>query len=61
MDKILKQEVAKYIFPFHANTAYNNEVYLNNLIKKYGRKTVLEAISEESKHGNIYDAFTYPD
>lgn len=56
MDKILKQEVAKYLYDFLGNTVYHNDTYLNSLNKKYGKKTVLEAIKEIKENGSIKDA-----
>ena len=58
MDETLRKEVAKYLFAFLGNGFYHDEKYLNSLIKKYGKKTILEAIKEISENGNISDAFS---
>ncbi len=59
MDELLRHDVARYIYSFFGNGCYHNELYYNNLIKKYGRKAVLDAMQWESVNGNISDAFTY--
>jgi hypothetical protein len=57
MDEQLKRDIAKYLYPFLGNTCYQNKNYLDSLIKKYDKKTVLEALQEESLKGKITDAF----
>lgn len=56
-DGELIKNVSRYIYPFHGNTSYHNENYYNNLIKKYGKKTIVLAIKWETKYGNINHAF----
>ena len=56
MQKSVKQEVAKYLYPSFGNTAYNNQDYYKKLIKKYGKKIVLEMIKELRATGNFSDA-----
>lgn len=58
MDETLKKEVAKYLFAFLSNGVYHDEKYLSSLMKKYGKKTILEAIKEISENGNISNAFS---
>ena len=59
MDETLKRDIAKYLYPFIGNTCYYNDYYYDNLIKKYGKKVLNEAIKEEVKNRKISDAFTY--
>ena len=59
MDELLRHEVARYIYPFIGNGCYHNELYYNNLVKKYEKKVVFDAMQWESVNGNISDAFTY--
>lgn len=58
MNEKLQYEVAQYLYPFIGNTSYHNKEYYNNLIKKYGKKLVLETIQEETLNGNIRNAFS---
>ena len=58
MQKSVKQEVAKYLYPSFGNTAYNNQDYYKKLIKKYGKKEITQVIKELLATGNLQDAFT---
>ena len=57
MEENLKQDIARYIYPFFSNNNYNNKEYYNMLVKKYGRSVVNKAIKEEKIKGTISDAF----
>jgi hypothetical protein len=56
MQKSLKQEVAQYLYPFIGNTNYGNRNYYKKLIKKHGKKIVVEKIKELRATGNFSDA-----
>lgn len=56
MQKSLKQEVAQYLCPFIGNTNYGNRNYYKKLIKKHGKKIVVEKIKELRATGNFSDA-----
>jgi hypothetical protein len=58
MNETLHLEVAKYLFPFYSNLAYNNCYYYNFLIKKYGKKEVKKAIKKIQEKNCITDAFS---
>ena len=53
MQKSVKQEVAKYLYPSFGNTAYNNQDYYKKLIKKYGKKEIAQIIKELLATGNL--------
>jgi hypothetical protein len=42
MDETLLKDVGKYMYPFIGNTGYDDSYYFDALVKKYGKKTVLE-------------------
>lgn len=58
MGENLKQDVAKYIYPFLSNNLYNNEDYYNDLVKLYGKSVVNKTIKEEVENGTMSNAFS---
>ena len=57
MDETLLKDVGKYLYPFIGNIGYDNSYYFNNLVKKYGKETVLEAIAYIKENGSPFSAF----
>jgi len=57
MDEILLKDVGKYLYPFIGNIGYDNSYYFDDLVKKYGKKTVLETIAYIKENGSPFSAF----
>lgn len=57
MDEILLKDVGKYLYSFIGNTGYDNSYYFDDLVKKYGKKTVLETIAYIQENGSPFSAF----
>lgn len=57
MDEILLKDVGKYMYPFIGNTGYDNSDYFDALVKKYGKKAVLETITYIKENGSPFSAF----
>lgn len=57
MDEILLKDVGKYMYPFIGNIGYNDSYYFDALVKKYGKKAVLETITYIKENGSSFSAF----
>lgn len=45
------------MYPFLGNEGYHNNFYFDNLVKKHGKKTVLEAITYIQENGSPFSFF----
>ena len=57
MDETLLKDVGKYMYPFIGNTGYDGSYYFDALVRKYGKKTVLETIAYIQENGSPFSAF----